>query len=141
MLGIAAFAVAPAAARAEGPHWYRNGIPLPAGFPVKVELVGTLSIKDEVNTSGEGLVPRYSIKCAAAGLETLENPVGGGPGIDKMTSLAFTVCASKKACPAGVQVEAAAGALPWNSEIVDEVPPVYDESYPLFRHILRWRSP
>ena len=46
LLGIAAFAVAPAAAQAEGPHWYRNGIPLPAGFPVKVETVGSLTFKD-----------------------------------------------------------------------------------------------
>jgi hypothetical protein len=94
LLAIAATAVIPAAAPAEGTHYYRNGIQIGAGKKVTLVSWGTLSF-----TSAEGTV---TCKTAVGGY--VENPTGGGAGIGVTQNFAPYECAAAE-CPAEARVE------------------------------------
>jgi hypothetical protein len=67
------------------PHWYSNGELIPEGEAVRVTSTGQLTLtKVEVEET--------EVTCTLKDKETIENPVGGGPGTDKLTALTMTSC-------------------------------------------------
>lgn len=89
------------------PHWLGKGnVPLKEGERVAVSTAGALS--STVNGS--------LIKCALKDQETLENPVGGGAGVDEMTAFTLSPCRAYPAlCPRRSIFSVIAGNLPWQT--------------------------
>jgi hypothetical protein len=121
LLAIAAFAVMAVAAQAE-PHWYLNSNILVKKKVVKT--AGALSFSNFI--PGSTIV----VTCKVKDVEVLENPAGGGPGVDIMKAFKLTGCGPNP-CPvssAGTQgaLKVTALKLPWATKLV-EVPPIADE--------------
>jgi len=117
---VAACAVAPVAAQAE-PHWYINSKLL-----VKKKTVKTLAGLTIGPIPGTTIV----VSCKVKDAEVLENPAGGGAGVDLMRAFKVTSCGPNP-CPvnsAGVQgaLKVNSLGLPWATKLV-EVPPIADE--------------
>jgi hypothetical protein len=78
----------PVAAQAEGKHWRQNGVPITEGEETPIVMFG-----NEINLSqlvfGE-------INCKTVGGGTIENPVGGGPGIGRTNSFNSYECKAEK---------------------------------------------
>lgn len=121
---IAAFAVTAGVAQAAGPHWIwgpKKTEEIPAGKVVPITTEGTLTF---VVTPVSGK-PMKS-KCNVEDRELIENPIGGGPGIDTMTAFAISGCTGKAACSTGALIAFTATGLPWASELLAG-PPIRDE--------------
>jgi hypothetical protein len=119
LVTVAAIVVTPAIAQAE-PHWYFEG--------------NILVKKKTVKTSGElsFAIPgtTIQIRCNVTDAERLENPTGGGAGVDLMKTFKLSSCGPNP-CPvakSGVQgaLTVKALKLPWATKLV-EVPPIADE--------------
>ncbi len=89
------------------PHWLGKGnVPLKEGEHVAVSTFGGLY--STINGS--------LIKCALKDQETLENPVGGGAGVDEMTTFTLSPCkAYPTLCPRHSIFSVIAGNLPWQT--------------------------
>jgi hypothetical protein len=103
LLAIAAFAVMPAAAQAV-PHWYKSGVLLKEGQRVQTITWGTVSIITAVG----------NFICKKSNAEDIENPIGGGPGVDRMVLFDLYECVAP-GCPLETRVEAFK--LPWLTEL------------------------
>ncbi len=121
---VAAFAVTSAAAQAAGPHWIwgpKKVEEIPAGKPVPITTEGTLTFV-VTPISGKPL----KTKCKVEDRELIENPIGGGPGVDTMTAFVISGCTGKAACSTGALIAFRRPALPWASELLAG-PPIRDE--------------
>jgi hypothetical protein len=103
VLAVAALAVMPVAAQAE-PHWKRNGALLKEGQKVKTNSWGKLTFTSAI---GE-------VKCKKLDAGDVENPPGGGPGVDHVVLFQLYECTSP-ACPTAISVKASG--LPWPTEL------------------------
>ena len=98
------------------PWWYSNGKLLKEGEKESVTTTG-------VTTAHVG---ETSTKCKVKDVEQIENPVGGGAGVDLMQEYIVTGCAAKPSpCPAKQKVEIIAHGLPWHTHLVGG-PPIRD---------------
>ncbi len=96
LLAVAAFAVLPAVAQAQPfPHWYSNGTRIPAGTRVIVTTEGSPTL----TLHGLG----NEITCKVVDDGWIENPVGGGAGINSILSFTNSACkaANEEALPKG----------------------------------------
>ncbi len=121
---LAAFAATSATAQAAGPHWIwgpKKTEEIPAGKAVPITTEGTLTFT-VTPVSGKPL----KTKCKVEDREIIENPIGGGPGIDTMTSFVISGCTGKAACSTGALIAFQAAGLPWASELLAG-PPIRDE--------------
>jgi hypothetical protein len=95
-------------ANASPAYWYRNGAKIAQGVKVPIISWGTLTLHSAEDP----------VTCHTVGGGYIENPVGGGTGIDRIESFTpFFSCAAP-ACPAVNEVKAEK--LPWPSELIDE---------------------
>jgi hypothetical protein len=120
ILCLAALAVTPSIAQAAEPHW-RWGNPsaeIPAGMAVGIETGGklTFTIK-EAKGKTTGI-----IKCTVVDRDLIENPTGGGAGVDTMLSFELVGCAGKGACSTGAPILLAPTGLPWSSKLLAGTP-------------------
>jgi len=100
-------------------RWFSNKKVLEPGVKEHVMTSGTLTATSNV---AEMLV---KTKCKVADEEVIENPVGGGNGVDEMTSYNVTGCKAKPSpCP-GEPVEIKALGLPWQTHLIAG-PPIRD---------------
>jgi hypothetical protein len=121
---LAAFAATSATAQAAGPHWIwgpKKTEEIPAGKAVPITTEGTLTFV-VTPVSGKPL----KTKCNVVDRELIENPIGGGPGVDTMTSFSISGCTGKAACSTGALIAFQAAGLPWASELLPG-PPIRDE--------------
>lgn len=119
LFAVAAFAVMPAVAQAQ-PHWYSNGKIIKAGTKVAVT---THSSPAGLSLEALG----RDIVCTVKDKGTIENPVGGGAGVDSITEFVNTACTpSVPPCETGETVELTAGKLPWATLLLAG-PPIRDE--------------
>jgi hypothetical protein len=121
---MAAFAASTAVAQAAVPHWIWGPKPteeIPAGKAVPITTEGTLTFKVTL-ASGKKL----ATKCKIEDREIIENPIGGGPGIDTMTAFVISGCTGKAACSTGALIAFQATGLPWATELLAG-PPIRDE--------------
>ncbi|MCW3033720.1 MAG: hypothetical protein QOK19_1720 [Solirubrobacteraceae bacterium] len=119
---ITAFAVTAASAQAVGPHWIwgpKKTEEIPAGKPVPVATEGTLTFT-VTPVSGKPL----KTKCQIEDRELIENPLGGGPGVDEMLSFNISGCTGKAACSTGALISFQAVGLPWLSLLQPGTPPI-----------------
>jgi 6-phosphogluconolactonase (cycloisomerase 2 family) len=104
-------------APSEAPHWYSEGTRLKPG---QSELVATKGLVT-IHLAGE-----VEITCKVKDSESIENPVGGGAGIDQMLAFSLRGCKVKGTiCKAGEKIEVNAGGLPWATEL-QAGPPITD---------------
>jgi hypothetical protein len=97
------------------PHWYSNGKRLAEGVKEVVATSGVLT------SHAVGVVA--TLQCHISDQETIENPVGGGAGVDEVTQFNYLTCAAKpNPCPAGQKLTIAAKGLPWISELIAGTP-------------------
>jgi hypothetical protein len=116
LLAVVAVAAAPAIAQAE-PYWTSNGKVIPQGQVEPVSTTATLSFQ----------VLGTTMTCKLKDQETIENPVGGGPGVDQMTAFTLTGCTPKPSgCPGTSKAEVIALGLPWATELTS-TSPITDE--------------
>jgi hypothetical protein len=89
------------------PHWLGKGnVPLKEGERVAVSTAGGLY------STVNGTV----IKCRLIDQETIENPIGGGAGVDEMTAFTLSPCKAYPAlCPRNSILSVIAGNLPWQT--------------------------
>jgi hypothetical protein len=92
------------------PHWYRNGGIVPAGRRVLAIEWGTLTL-----TSAAG-----AVTCHTVGGGYVENPAGGGAGVNMIQSFSPYECASAE-CPFESRLEAFG--MPWSSVLEEQVAP------------------
>ena len=116
---MAAFAVTAGVAQAAGPHWIwaKPVEELPQGKAVPITTEGTLGFGVTL-ASGKKL----ATKCKVEDRELIENPIGGGPGIDTMTAFVISGCTGKAACSTGALIAFQAAGLPWASELIAGTP-------------------
>lgn len=117
LLAVAAFAVLPAAAQAQVPHWYscqakaggtyENSVCTKTGAGKLFEWVKTAEgVPVVVKTTGSPTLTLHAlgaeITCKVLDYGVIENPVGGGVGIDLITEFVNSGCVSTPttACPA-----------------------------------------
>jgi hypothetical protein len=95
---------------AEAPaHWYSDSTRILERNPEVVAASGKLVI-DRANQA--------TVSCTVKGKDTVENPAGGGNGIDRMTDFTLSSCkAAPAVCARGEKVEVLAAGLPWASEL------------------------
>jgi hypothetical protein len=118
---LCVFAAVPSIAEAAVPHW-KWGNPaaeIPQGTPVSIETSGKLTFTISSTASKKPT----KIKCAVQDREMIENPIGGGPGNDKMSSFILSGCTGKAVCSTGTTMELGAAGLPWGSELIAGTPP------------------
>src|ERR1700733_542870 len=110
LLAVVALAAAPAIAQAE-PYWTSNGKVIPEGQTENVNTAATLVFT----------IPGATIQCKLKDKETIENPVGGGPGVDHMTTFALAGCTPKPSgCTGSSKAEIIANP-PWATELVSGI--------------------
>ncbi len=98
-------------------QWHGQGEVFAEGAPQLVTTKGTLTLH---------LANHTTVTCKAKDKETIENPLGGAPGIDHTTELTFTGCkASPTVCVRGEKLSVVPGGLPWASEMLVG-PPIRD---------------
>jgi hypothetical protein len=86
LFAVLMLAVAPALAQAAEPYWTSNGKVLKEGVSETVKTAGTLTF----NLAGVG-----STVCKLTDKETIENPLGGGAGVDELTLFTLSGCKGK----------------------------------------------
>ena len=104
LLAVTAFTVMPAVAQA-APHWYscesKAGGKFKDAFCKEAASSGTfewakikegesvtVKTKNAIEINGQG----FSMTCEAKGKEKIENPVGGGAGVNSISELLFMEC-------------------------------------------------
>ena len=98
-------------------QWHGHGEVFAEGTPQLVTTKGTLALH---------LANHTTVTCKAKDKETVENPLGGAPGIDHTTELTFSGCkASPTVCARGEKLGVFPGGLPWASELLVG-PPIRD---------------
>lgn len=96
VLAVAAFGVAPALAQA-APHWYSNGVIIKEGEKVPVTTSSSALTLHALGTE---------ITCEVEDDGYIENPVGGGAGVDSIESFTNHKCvATPPVCPEGTTLE------------------------------------
>jgi hypothetical protein len=105
LLATAAFAVMPAAAQAAPHHWFSNGVQIPEGEKVPTVSWGTL----------EFFTPPGKVDCRTVIGGYVENPAGGGGGVDAIQAFNPYECTST--CPGALTVTAEG--LPWRTELIE----------------------
>ena len=121
VLALAAMAVAPTAAQAVEPHWLWAPKPaevIPEGLVVPVETSGPLTFK----IFGPKKTKLAKLQCKVIDRDLIENPVGGGAGVDTMTNFEFSGCAVEGACASGAPYELLPTGLPWSSKLLAGTP-------------------
>ncbi len=119
---LAVVIAAPAVAQASEPHWYIGTTRIPEGKHVVTKTGGTLVFDETFHGT--------TVTCSVADAEVIENPVGGGAGVDLMKAFKVTKC-TPPPCPvtstgvARALVVTALG-LPWASKLVG-TSPIADE--------------
>ena len=99
-------------------QWHGEGQVFAEGSPQTVTSKATLVLH---------LANRTTVTCKLKDKETVENPNGGGAGVDHTTEFALTGCkASPTACAKGEKLSVVPGGLPWASELVIG-PPIRDD--------------
>jgi hypothetical protein len=118
---LAAFAASAAVAQAAGPHWIwsKPTEEIPAGKAVPITTEGMLTFA-VTPVSGKKL----KSKCQVKDRDLIENPIGGGPGVDEMQSFEITGCTGKAACSTGALIAFTAVGLPWFSVLLPGTPPL-----------------
>jgi len=114
---ITAFVVMPAMAQA-APHWYVNGALLKEGKVVEAVTWGEEKNLAQISEKGG------EINCKGIDNEEIENPVGGGAGVDRVQADDFYQCKAPQ-CEAVAEKEtgqkgkavALVSNLPWNSTL------------------------
>ncbi len=97
-------------------HWFSNGKLLAEGERESVATSGSLAAQ----------VAETTTKCKVKDREIVENPKGGGAGVDEMTEYVLTGCVAKPSpCPAKVKEEIIARNLPWLTHLI-QGPPIRD---------------
>jgi len=116
---VAAFAATGGVAQAAGPHWIwaKPVEELPQGKAVPITTEGTLTFA-VTPASGK----KMTTKCKIEDRELIENPIGGGPGVDTMTAFVISGCTGKAACSTGALIAFQAAGLPWASELIAGTP-------------------
>jgi hypothetical protein len=145
ILAVTAFAMAPAVAQAQLPHWYsceasskgkfENTKCTKAAPPEDFEWVrikaGTKEKPNDVQVTTKGTLvlhaPGVEITCTVKDAGSIWNPAGGGAGEDEITEFTNSGC---KAVPAAAceEAEILALNLPWYSRLLVG-PPIRDEIY------------
>jgi hypothetical protein len=121
LLALAALAVTPSIAQAVGDHWLwaKPAEEIPAGTPVSIETSGKLTF----NIFNAKAKKTANIKCNVVDRDLIENPIGGGAGIDTMTSFELVGCTGKSVCSTGAPLLLVPAGLPWSSKLVAGSPP------------------
>ena len=119
LLAVMALALIPAAAQAEmkSTHWYSNGTLIKAGTKVAITSQSASLVQTDVNPAS----PLFGTKwtCVEDNKGFVENPIGGGAGIDSITSITFSSCTINVAgCTLTVSV-----AVPIKTGPIYEEPP------------------
>jgi alpha-tubulin suppressor-like RCC1 family protein len=98
-------------------HWFSNGKLIPEGEPETVKTSGTLTFSRIYFEESE-------VTCRVTDEETIENPVGGAAGIDKLVSVTFSNCFIPTSGPpvnaplcGSSTPEVIAHHLPWATEL------------------------
>jgi hypothetical protein len=121
---VAAFAATAGVAQAAGPHWIWGPKPteeIPAGKAVPITTEGTLTF---TVTPAIASKKPLKTKCTINDRELIENPLGGGPGVDEMLSFNISGCTGKAACSTGALIAFTAVGLPWLSALQPGTPPI-----------------
>jgi hypothetical protein len=121
LFALAALIVTPSIAQAVEPHW-KWGNPaeeIPAGSPVAIETGGKLAFTI-FNEKGKKTA---NFKCTVIDRDLIENPVGGGAGIDTMMSFELVGCTGKGVCTTGAPMTLVPSGLPWASKLLAGTPP------------------
>ena len=94
------------------PQWHSHGKPIKEGEVVSVARSGRLTF----HLGGEAGAPTFG--CEVSDSETIENPLGGGAGTDKMTAFALSGCTKPGTlCSKGEKLEVDADP-PWNTRLL-----------------------
>ena len=94
------------------PQWHSHGKPIKEGEVVSVATSGRLTF----HLGGEAGAPTFG--CEVSDSETIENPLGGGAGTDKMTAFALSGCTKPGTlCSKGEKLEVDADP-PWNTRLL-----------------------
>jgi YVTN family beta-propeller protein len=96
------------------PHWYSDGNAITEGTPEIVKTTGSL----EVHIQPKAV--QSIVKCKVKDSETIENPVGGGAGVDTVTGFTFSGCeAPALASICGkAKIHVIDGGLPWTTGLL-----------------------
>jgi|GEM_PF-991246 len=97
------------------PHWYSNGQLLAPGDTVTVTTSGTLTFPEAFDAETE-------VTCTVTDEETIENPVGGGAGTDKVNQFTLSSCSIPPGhpdlCGAGTPEMKADNLSDWHTELI-----------------------
>ena len=104
------------------PHWYSNGKRIAGCVAEPVATKGTLTflyVAPEAKTES-------AFHCKVTDKEVIENPAGGGAGIDQLTEFVLSGCKGKPSpCPKRTKLEVIAHMLPWATHLIPG-PPIRD---------------
>ncbi len=114
--GLALAAVAATPALAAEPYWTSNGKILKEGQQETVSTSGSLAFA----LSNGGAI--RTVKCKVTDVEVVENPLGGGAGVDEMTAFSLTNCAGKVPPCTTSAITATVGGLSWSTELFGPAP-------------------
>jgi hypothetical protein len=81
---------------------------------VPIETSGPMTF----NITGPKKEKIAKLQCKVVDEDIIENPVGGGAGIDEMISFVFTGCNVKGACSTGAPYALIPSGLPWSSKLL-----------------------
>lgn len=121
LLALGAFAAMPTIAQAVEPHWLWAPKPaevIPEGIQVPIETSAGLKLV----ITGPKKEKIAKIECKVVDRDLIENPVGGGAGIDEMVSFEFTSCSAGGACSTGAPYVLIPSGLPWSSKLLAGTP-------------------
>ncbi len=99
-------------------YWYRSGVELQQSLRLPVISWG--GAEDVAQTSGSG-----QISCRTVGAGTIENPVGGGPGVGQTQASGFFECSAPQCEAAGAEKGIPAigritsSNFPWKDELTE----------------------
>ncbi len=98
-------------------QWHGQGEVFAEGTPQLVTTKGALTLH---------LADHTNVACKVKDKETVENPLGGAPGIDQATEFTLSGCKATVAiCVRGEKLAVTPSGLPWSSELVIG-PPIRD---------------
>jgi hypothetical protein len=120
VVALAAMAVTPSVAQAVEPHWLwaKPAEVIPEGLTVPIETGGPLTFK----ITGPKKEKIAKLVCKVVDRDLIENPVGGGAGVDTMTSFELAGCLTTGACSTGAPYELLPTGLPWSSKLLAGTP-------------------
>ena len=102
----------------EAPYWYSDETLIGEGTPEPVKTSGSITLN---------LSAKVSVTCKVKDKESIENPVGGGAGVDSITEFTLPKCTpTGTVCPTHQKLKVVASGLPWATELL-ATSPVRDE--------------